>query len=405
MPSEMIIKNGERSQCERFHRYPFLTAPEQERNDAMPGATLAADTEESNSEDEAVDGQDGQDGHVADTGHEVEHGSRDGHSQTDGEGYTEFSGVSPTSAMYEDDFSQVSPDSGALSPSSPSSPLSPGDAAADMALAAVGTTRGDATEPSQRSPASPASPALVSASEAPETPGAEAPEASEATEASEASEYGDDFEDRAQDAQVNALVAEKDRTAACCRLQPFSPFVWRRNHAIVPFFGMFRVKEVGHERFGLKASVSPRFLCFGRCSIANSRHLTAHLPARSKTELQSELDPKMVGFLSLDYNLTNFLQPVFFLPTFLAKPNPGSGKRSGSTWGQSLLGILTPAVGLYWSVDMFSYAAFNVYSLTCTQKMWQGRQQQMYYDHWPLSPAPNLETNILRAGYGRCFGP
>ena len=175
MPSEMIIKNGERSQCERFHRYPFLTAPGQERNDAMPGATLAADTEESNSEDEDVDGQDGQDGHVADTGHEGEHGSRDGHSQTDGEGYTEFSGVSPTSAMYEDDFSQVSPDSGALSPSSPSSPLSPGDAAADMALAAVGTARGDATEPSQRSPASPP---LVSASEAPETPGAEAPEAS-----------------------------------------------------------------------------------------------------------------------------------------------------------------------------------------------------------------------------------
>ena len=282
MPSEMIIKNGERSQCERFHRYPFLTAPGQERNDAMPGATLAADTEESNSEDEDVDGQDGQDGHVADTGHEGEHGSRDGHSQTDGEGYTEFSGVSPTSAMYEDDFSQVSPDSGALSPSSPSSPLSPGDAAADMALAAVGTARGDATEPSQRSPASPASPPLVSASEAPETPGAEAPEASEATEASEASEYGDDFEDRAQDAQVNTLVAEKDRTAACCRLQPFSPFVWRRNHAIVPFFGMFRVKEVGHERFGLKASVSPRFLCFGRCSIANSRHLTAHLPCQVK---------------------------------------------------------------------------------------------------------------------------
>ena len=135
----------------------FLLPLDRSGTNAMPGATLAADTEESNSEDEDVDGQDGQDGHVADTGHEGEHGSRDGHSQTDGEGYTEFSGVSPTSAMYEDDFSQVSPDSGALSPSSPSSPLSPGDAAADMALAAVGTARGDATEPSQRSPASPAS--------------------------------------------------------------------------------------------------------------------------------------------------------------------------------------------------------------------------------------------------------
>ena len=60
-PSEMIIKNGERNQCERFHRYPFLTAPGQEWNDAMPKTALAADTEESNSEDEAVE-QDGQDG-------------------------------------------------------------------------------------------------------------------------------------------------------------------------------------------------------------------------------------------------------------------------------------------------------------------------------------------------------